>query len=222
MGRGGILRRPRRLGRDSIKSVRYSPKLVLLAPALALLAAVAVMPDLAQLKKMSARFAPVDLKHDESGLSAGDRKALPKLIEAARVMDSLSWTSSGWATARCTRSCKRMPAPLGQERLQLFPAQQRAVVRSGRARAFIPGVPERKPAGANFYPEDMTRQEFEAWVKTLPAAEQEQAEGFFTVIRRGRRRQARLRPVQPGVRRRSGARLPACCAKPPASPTTRR
>ena len=35
--------------------------------------------------------------------------------------------------------------------------------------AFIPGVPERKPLGANFYPEDMTREEFEAWVKTLAA-----------------------------------------------------
>ena len=31
----------------------------------------------------------------------------------------------------------------------------------------MPGVPERKPPGANFYPEDMTREEFEAWVKTL-------------------------------------------------------
>ena len=30
----------------------------------------------------------------------------------------------------------------------------------------------------------MTREEFESWVKTLSKAEREQAEGFFTVIRR--------------------------------------
>ncbi len=30
----------------------------------------------------------------------------------------------------------------------------------------------------------MTREEFEAWVKTLSKPEREQAEGFFTVIRR--------------------------------------
>ena len=43
----------------------------------------------------------------------------------------------------------------------------------------------KKPPGANFYPEDMTKAEFEAWLKTLPKPQQEQATGFFTVIRRG-------------------------------------
>ena len=38
--------------------------------------------------------------------------------------------------------------------------------------AFLPGVPAKKPAGANFYPEDMTKPEFEAWVKTLPKPQQ--------------------------------------------------
>ena len=36
--------------------------------------------------------------------------------------------------------------------------------------AFLPGVPEKKPLGANFYPEDMTKQEFEAWIANLPKA----------------------------------------------------
>jgi hypothetical protein len=45
-------------------------------------------------------------------------------------------------------------------------------------------VPAKKPAGANFYPADMTKEEFESWVKTLPAAEKDQALGFFTVVRR--------------------------------------
>jgi Peptidase family M49 len=50
--------------------------------------------------------------------------------------------------------------------------------------AFIPGVPERKPLGANFYPEDMSRQEFEGWARSLSPDARRQAEGFFTVIRR--------------------------------------
>ncbi len=49
--------------------------------------------------------------------------------------------------------------------------------------AFIPGVPEHKLPGANFYPENMTKEQFESWVNTLPAKQQEQAKGFFTVIR---------------------------------------
>src|SRR5258708_20277096 len=49
---------------------------------------------------------------------------------------------------------------------------------------FLPDVPARKPLGANFYPENMNREEFEAWVQTLSKDQKEQAEGFFTVIRR--------------------------------------
>src|ERR1035441_2677306 len=56
---------------------------------LVLLAAAAVMPDLNQLTQMSARFAPVTLKYDAATLSAGDRQALPKLVEAARVLNHL-------------------------------------------------------------------------------------------------------------------------------------
>jgi hypothetical protein len=48
---------------------------------------------------------------------------------------------------------------------------------------FVPGVPER-PAGANYYPADMTKEEFNAWVSKLPEAEKKRATGFFTTIRR--------------------------------------
>ncbi|HEY1497861.1 MAG TPA: hypothetical protein VGF49_25075 [Candidatus Solibacter sp.] len=58
-------------------------------PLVVLLAAAAVMPDLNQLKEMSARFAPVTLKYDASKLSPGDRKALAKLVDAARVLNTL-------------------------------------------------------------------------------------------------------------------------------------
>ena len=54
-----------------------------------LMAAAAVLPDLTQLKQMSARFAPVKIKYDTSKLSSGDRKALAKLIEAAKVLNSI-------------------------------------------------------------------------------------------------------------------------------------
>jgi Peptidase family M49 len=50
-------------------------------------------------------------------------------------------------------------------------------------KAFINNVPPH-PEGANFYPPDLTKDEFEAWLKTLSKEEQEEAEGYYTVIRR--------------------------------------
>jgi len=48
--------------------------------------------------------------------------------------------------------------------------------------------------GQNFYPEDMTKDEFESWVKTLPEQEKAQALGFFTVIRRDANKKFKLVP----------------------------
>jgi len=154
------------------------------AAASLLAAAAAVMPDLAQLKKMSARFAPVKLTYDESRLSAGDRKALPKLVEAARVlnfifMDQL-WSGNRAEYARLQADTSE----LGKARAHYYWLNKGPWSDLDHHEAFVPGVPETKPAGANFYPTDLTKAEFDAWTKTLTPGAREQAEGFFTVIRR--------------------------------------
>jgi hypothetical protein len=163
--------------------VRYHSLILALTPALALLAA-AVMPGPAQLKKMAARLAPVTLKYDLSGLSEGDRQALPKLLDAARVMDS-TFMDQLWSGNRALlETLRKDGTPLGQERLRYFLLNRGPWSDLDAHAAFIPGVPERTPPGAAFYPADMTRQEFETWVKALPPQLKEQALGFFTVIRR--------------------------------------
>ncbi len=143
------------------------------------------MPNLTQLDQMSARFAPVKLHIDESALSAGDRKALAKLVEAGRAMNPI-FMEQLWSGDRALyASLQKDATPLGQARLHYFWLNKGPWSNLDGNTAFIPGVPERKPLGANFYPEDMTRAEFETWAKTLTPHERQQAEGFFTVIRRG-------------------------------------
>ena len=55
-----------------------------LAMALACATAYAAPASVADLNKMSQRYAPVQLTADTSKLSAGDKKAIAKLIEAAK------------------------------------------------------------------------------------------------------------------------------------------
>lgn len=154
-----------------------------------LMAAAAMIPDLAQLKQMSARFAAIKLHYTESGLSAGDRKALAKLVEAARLLNFV-FMDQLWSGDRALYTkLQKDTTPLGKERLHYFWLNKGPWSNLDGNTAFLPDVPERKPKGANFYPSDMTREEFEAWAKALPAKEREQAEGFFTVIRRGANRQ---------------------------------
>src|SRR5438094_9997308 len=46
-------------------------------------------PGQAEIERMTARFAPTQLRVDISKLSAGDRQALAKIIEAARILNDI-------------------------------------------------------------------------------------------------------------------------------------
>jgi hypothetical protein len=163
-------------------------------PIVVLLAAAALMPDLTQLKQMDARFAPVKLNYDTSVLSDGDRKALGKLIEAARILNFV-FMDQLWSGDRALyEKLQKDTSPLGKERLHYFWLNKGPWSDLDGHTAFLPNVPERKPLGANFYPEDMPREEFEAWVKTLNSSARQQAEGFFTLIRRDAKRHLTVVP----------------------------
>ena len=133
--------------------------------------------DRAGLERMAAQFAPAPLRVDTSRLSPGDRQALVKLIEAGRVIDDIFLEQLWSGNKALEKKLMTDRSPLGQARLELFQLYKGPWSDLDNHRAFLPDVPERKPLGANFYPEDMTREEFERWAP-------ESAKGFFSVIRR--------------------------------------
>jgi len=132
---------------------------------------------------MTSRFAPTPVRVDISSLSSGDRQALVKLVEAARILDQTFlrqfWSGNQELYARL----KKDTTPLGKARLHYFWINKGPWSDIDDFRAFLPAVPSRKLPGANFYPEDMSKQTFEHWVATLAPEDQERARGFFTLIR---------------------------------------
>jgi Peptidase family M49 len=144
----------------------------------------ATTPDLAELERMSARFAPVELRVDTAVLSASDQQALEKLIVAAHYIDDTFLTQYWSGNHALWDKLRKDKTPLGKARLHYFWINKGPWSALDDHQAFLPGVPARKPLGANFYPEDMTKQQFEDWVKTLLKEQKQEAEGFFTVIRR--------------------------------------
>ncbi len=73
----------------------------------------------------------------------------------------------------------------GRQRLHYFLINDGPWSRLDEKEPFIDGVPREKPVAANYYPEDMTKEEFNTWLKSLPEAEKQKATGFFHLIRRG-------------------------------------
>ena len=132
---------------------------------------------------MIARFAPVEIGADISALPPNETAALAKVVAAARLMDGL-FLQQVWAgNPALLVQLAGDRTPLGQARLHFFLINKGPWSRLDHDAAFVPGVPE-KPAMANFYPEDATKEEIEKWIDTLPEAEQKSAMGFFTTIRR--------------------------------------
>jgi len=168
-----------------------------LAPFFFCMAVLAAIPDLAELNRMIARFAPAELKVDTSGLAPGDKQALQKLIEAARVIDDI-FLEQRWSGNRVLRrELARDQSALGKAQSHYFEINRGPWSDLDGGTAFLPknwgriegdaifqaDIPQNKLPGGTFYPEDLTKEEFETWVKGLTPPEQEEARGFFTVIR---------------------------------------
>lgn len=140
------------------------------------------------------RFAPTDLSADTSLLSENDRKALDKLVEAAKLLDPLFLRQVWSGNEALNKTLQADSSPEGQERLHYFMINKGPWSRLDKNQPFIDGVPHEKPPHAGFYPDDMSKDEFNAWLATLPEPEKQRATGFFTVIRRGADRKLKIVP----------------------------
>lgn len=115
-------------------------------------------------------YAKVSLTTDISVLSENERAVLPYLIKAAKLMDGIFWKES------IPESVQVDMASLTDEQKLFYNLNYGPWDRLDNFKPFVNGVGE-KPLGANFYPSDMTKEEFE----TLAA---EDKKSLYTVLRR--------------------------------------
>ncbi len=124
------------------------------------------------------KLVPVALECDLSGLSVADKKALAKVVEAARVQDDLFREQVYVDNPRILQELKNSSE---NDYLQLFKIMFGPWNRIDHDRPFL--FKKEKPLGAAFYPEDMSKEEFQNYIKANPALEKDFT-GTFTVIKR--------------------------------------
>jgi len=128
--------------------------------------------------KELAKFAPVELKADLSQLSANDKKCLKKLIQAAELIDQLFLRQ---VDAQNPQLLEALEKNQDQPYLDFFRIMYGPWNRLDHDKPFLND--RAKPAGAGFYPPDMTKEEFEAAMAKNPD-QRKRFESNFTVIRR--------------------------------------
>ena len=140
-------------------------------------------PGVPELEKMTARFAPVDIRVDVSQLPENERQALVRIVQGAQILDSLFMRQVSPRSEARLLDLLSEHTPLGHARLRYFLINRGPWSDLDNNAPFLPGI-EPKPPQGNFYPADATRAEIEAWLATLAKPEREAATGFFTTIRR--------------------------------------
>ena len=152
------------------------------------------IPSASQVATMAARFAPADIRADVSTLPESERRALAKLVDAARLMDSL-FLQQVWAgndallqelsheAITRSRASAAAQADTTHARLHYFLINKGPWSRLDHNRVFVAGAPA-KPEGANFYPPGASKADVQRWLDSLNGDEKARATGFFTTIRR--------------------------------------
>jgi hypothetical protein len=136
------------------------------------------------LSQQIARFAPTSISADMSVLAPGDRAALDKILAAARLMDELYFRQVWDGNADLLKKLRSDTSAAGKERLHYFLINLGPWSLLDANAPFVQGAPAERPLGANYYPHDLTKEEFETWLTSLAEADRVKATGFFHTIRR--------------------------------------
>lgn len=117
-------------------------------------------------------YVKVKLAADLSGLSDAQREMLPLLVQAAQVMDGLFWQQA-YGDREALLDGIEDPDARAFAEINYGPWD-----RLDNNRPFLPGVGP-KPPGANYYPSDMTAEEFDA-----AATDDPRLRSQYTLVRR--------------------------------------
>ena len=111
--------------------------------------------ETSEIDKKLMKYVTVKLTTDISQLDAEQKQLIPKLIEVAKIMDELFWYEAYGKK-------DSLMAATDDEKLKRFiEINYGPWDRLAANQPFVDGVGE-KPLGANFYPSDLTKEEFEA------------------------------------------------------------
>jgi len=143
--------------------------------------------EVTMLKEKIAKFVPVEIQYDENLLSEREKVVLEKLYRASKIIDELFLEQVYIENDQIKSdllskvSNKSIISEQPELKLELFNIMAGPFDRLEDNKPFI--GKNTKPLGANFYPVDMSKEEFEKWIKDNPKDEKNFT-SEFTVIRR--------------------------------------
>jgi hypothetical protein len=125
-----------------------------------------------------AQYTTVRLTADSSLLTPNERRMIPILIDAAEAMDEIYWHQAHGNRDSLFNAVRGDVALRRFVEINYGPWD-----RLNNDRPFVPGAGP-KPPGANYYPRDMTKGEFETAVAGGPKERADSLKSLYTLVRR--------------------------------------
>lgn len=127
------------------------------------------------------QYVETEISYDENLLDERQKIVVQKLYEAAKIIDELFLDQVYSRNSETKKILESSNSTLDKLKLEYFKINFGPFDRLDHDKPFI--INNQKPLGANFYPEDMTKKEFENWLKEHPEDEKDFT-NEFTIIRR--------------------------------------
>jgi hypothetical protein len=129
------------------------------------------------MQRRLSEYTTVKLVVDTSSLTLKERQMLPLLIDAAKAMDPIFWEQT-WGSRDSLIATVNDPGVRRFIDINYGPYD-----RLDNSAPFVPEVGPR-PEGANLYPKDITKPEFEAALTKGPKAHADSLKDLYTLVRR--------------------------------------
>jgi hypothetical protein len=132
-----------------------------------------------------AKIARIAMRPDTSFLNAEEREVVNLLIQAAELMNPIYLRQRSIDNPTIRAEIARSQHPQKAQLLDMFDLHFGPWDTLAENHPFYAG--EKMPAGAGFYPKDLTKEAFEAYLAANPAQKEELTSGYTMVKRRGDR-----------------------------------
>ncbi len=139
-----------------------------------------VAPDLAQ---QFAKFKSIKIPFDTKGLSAREKEMVDKLVDAAGLLDCIYWRQSDPEGLKLYLSLANSKSPRDQMLREYLKINGGSYDLIDDNKPFVGTQP--MPPGRGFYPTDLTRSEFDAYVAAHPEQKAALYNGQTIVRRKG-------------------------------------
>jgi hypothetical protein len=139
--------------------------------------------DIAEVARRQRRFVPVRIEWDQSLLTDNEKELVRTLVRAARVVDHIFWMQASPDGLEWRKKLAQLRDPESRTLFHYLMINYGAYDRLDDNAPFLGNQP--KPEGANYYPTDMTKEEFTTWLEQHPEDEKAFKGTFTTIAREG-------------------------------------